>query len=232
MRQIAHREPYVFLSDDLSPEGPFMEFRLVYSGPLYSTANDVPREDAPPKDLGRSLHKHALRMAFHPQMKALWEGSPFLQRGFGLSIPNVLLVADPTTPGHDVGALAGRYRTGVQGFVPLVTKELALTCSVDVLMLRPDQPGGIVAQGDLDGRLKALLDGLSVPVGDAVYAEGSPHVQAKPIFSLLADDRLVTSFRVETDRLLEPGVDRHFVRLVLTVRIRPWELHLGNLQFA
>lgn len=231
MRKIAHREPYVFISTGLEPEGPFMQFRLVYEGQLYSTANDAPKEDAP--EAGRNAHKHDLRMAFHPQLKALWDGSPFLQRGFGISVNHALMVTDPSTPEHTARALAARYSIGGQGFVPLVTKALALTCEVDVLMLRPDQPGGIVRQGDLDGRLKTLLDGLSVADGGQGYgAENSSIRQPFPLYTLLEDDRLVTSFRVETDRLLEPGVDRNFVRLVITVRIRPWELHVGNLQFA
>jgi len=54
-------------------------------------------------------------------------------------------------------------------------------------------------------------------------------------FCLLADDKLITKVSMETDQLLEfagssPNDDD--VRLVITVRLRPYEMHLGNIQYG
>ena len=49
-------------------------------------------------------------------------------------------------------------------FVPLVSKAGGFTCSLDILFLRRDDPEGpIESGGDIDNRLKVLLDGLRMP---------------------------------------------------------------------
>ena len=54
-------------------------------------------------------------------------------------------------------------------------------------------------------------------------------------FCLLEEDKLITKLSVETDQLLEPisgNYDPARVRLVITVRLRPWEINIGNMQFG
>jgi hypothetical protein len=56
-------------------------------------------------------------------------------------------------------------------------------------------------------------------------------------YCLLENDKLISKVSVETDILLQdlppPHVpDEHDARLVITVRLRPYEIHTGNIQFA
>jgi hypothetical protein len=51
----------------------------------------------------------------------------------------------------------------------------------------------------------------------------------------LEDDKLITKVSVETDQLLEfstTASDINDARLVITIRLRPYEMHLGNMQFG
>ncbi len=138
-----------------------MEFRLTYSGLLLSTGNDSSL-----KGDRRGNHKHDIRMAFHPQLKRLWEITPFLKSG-ARSGPSALMLsgdmAGEAAPAYKASYLAKKHVHYCWRFVPLVTKSLDLICGIDVLFLRPHRPGGVVNQGDIDGRLKTLLDALSIP---------------------------------------------------------------------
>jgi hypothetical protein len=120
-------------------------------------------------------------------------------------------------------------------FVPLVTNELELICGIDILFLRPDRPGQVVWAGDIDNRLKTLLDSLRVPEANERYDQRAPGSDETPFFVLLEDDKLITKVSVETDQLLQfvsspPSMSD--ARLIITVRLRPYELHLGNMQFG
>ena len=195
-----------------------MEFVLTYEGPLYAAQRDGGR--------GRSVHmdnKRALRVAFHQQLKELWEISAQL-RGVGqVSYFWNDDLGPPPQIARRKEELAERHRHYGYRFVPLVTEELDLLCSIDVLFLRPDRPGGVVWAGDIDNRLKTLLDALRVPEAAEDYAATPPPDGFDPFFVLLEDDKLITRVAVETDRLLAPvSGDAADVRLVLHVKIKPY----------
>jgi hypothetical protein len=57
--------------------------------------------------------------------------------------------------------------------------------------------------GDLDGRVKTLIDGLRLPQ-QLAEVPGGPLEDEDPFFVLLEDDRLIYDFAVTTDRLLVP----------------------------
>jgi hypothetical protein len=120
-------------------------------------------------------------------------------------------------------------------FVPLVTQDLCLLCGLDILFLRPDPPGGVVESGDIDNRLKTLFDALRIPVPGEDHASRQPGPEQTPFFCLLDNDRLITKIAVESDQMLQPvegRFDQSAVRLVITVRVRPFEFDLGNIQFG
>ena len=48
-------------------------------------------------------------------------------------------------------------------FAPLVNKKLELVSELDILFLRPEEPGQIVSGGDIDNCLKTLFDALRCP---------------------------------------------------------------------
>lgn len=55
-----------------------------------------------------------------------------------------------------------KWRRGNQDFIPLITEDMEIRCGLDILFLRPEEPGMIVRGADLDNRLKTLLDALKV----------------------------------------------------------------------
>ena len=90
-------------------------------------------------------------------------------------------------------------------------------------------------QGDIDGRLKTLIDALAIPDANQGYESRKAEKRENPLFVLLENDRQITKVSVETDQLLEyvtPNQDVNEVRLVITVKIRPYEVHAGNLPFV
>lgn len=208
-----------------------MEFRLTYEGPLTATqGNEVGSPRSP-----RRQNKHDIRKKFHPQLKRLWEITPFLKTGDRSGPSALLLETSQDAPVYDIASLAAKYSLYGWNFVPLVTQELNLICGLDILFLRPQVPGQVMSAGDIDNRLKTLFDALRIPVATEGYSDRIPEPDEKPFFCLLEDDKLITKVSVETDQLLEfpgPTQNPEDVRLVITVRLRPYEMHLGNMQFG
>jgi hypothetical protein len=86
-----------------------------------------------------------------------------------------------------------------------VTADLALSCAIEILFLRPEPPGGIVRGGDVDNRIKTLFDGLKMPrEAQDLGPYLNPGADEDPFYCLVEDDQLITSVSVETDTLLEP----------------------------
>ena len=109
-----------------------------------------------------------------------------------------------------------------------------LFCGLDVLFLRPDRPGRVLWAGDIDNRIKTLIDALRMPKKNEIYDQRTPEPDEDPFFCLLEEDELVTKLSVESDLLLEFNVPQTMneVHLVITVRIRPYQMHIGNLEFG
>jgi hypothetical protein len=206
-----------------------MEFRLTYEGPLVSTQRDpVCGQSMKPQ---QRENKHDIRKALHPQLKRLWELTPFLNSG-ERSGPSVrILEQSPSSLVYNREALATRYSMFGFNFVPLVTKELSLRCGLDILFVRPDSPGDVVWHGDLDNRLKTLIDACRIPEPNEEYVNRTPAHDEKPMYCLLSDDRLITKLAVETDQLLKVNAPNE-VKLIITVSLRPYDTNLGNMQFG
>lgn len=112
-----------------------------------------------------------------------------------------------------------------------------MSCGLDVLFLRYDPPGSLVHAGDLDNRVKTLIDALRKPDhANQLRDNEFPAAYEDPFFVLLEDDKLVTALSVTTDTLLDPGEtdkpDPHHVHLIITVTIRPIYTTMFNLSFA
>jgi hypothetical protein len=200
-----------------------MQFRLTYEGQLYG-AN---------RTTGRADHKHELRRHFHEQLRVLWKRHPGLKM---LSASGDLKYSFPEFAPM-VAWLAERYVRGDYAFVPLVCETSSVYCSLDILLLRPELPGTLIESGDLDNRLKTLVDALRVPCTAAEMGKvGAPSESERPFFCLLEDDKLISRFTVEADTLLSLPPDHadhpeNNVRLVITVEIKPYRLQTGNLHF-
>jgi hypothetical protein len=226
------RKWIVRFDPDFDPDEGGMEFRLTYEGPL--RASNGGRDTRP----ARKDHKHTIRKAFHEQLKVLWETTPFLKRGTSGG-PNLLsLRSDYKKPPTTAEELAAAHAHYGFNFVPLVTEELGLMCSLDILYLRRAKPGDVLQfTGDIDNRLKTLFDTLQIPDANNRYSDRVPADDERPFFVLLENDKLITKVSVETDRLLQgvsnpDGDTENDARLVITVRIRPYEMHPDNIQFG
>jgi hypothetical protein len=106
--------------------------------------------------------------------------------------------------------------------VPLVTQRLNLICRLNILFLRPEDPGTLIRHGgDLDNRLKTLFDALRRPQDPAEIPGGDqPNPSEIPFFCLLEDDALISDLDVTTDRLLEPSNPQD-VSLMIHVTTKP-----------
>lgn len=224
-----------------------MDFRLIYKGPLPAEAASGDR--AKGKRIGRAKEKHLLRKQFHKQLRELWKQHPDLRHQ---SESRYVILEPPADPVKTrqilpaVGALsfhqsaktwvehiASDHRSCGTRFVPLVSKAGGFTCSLEILFLRRDNPGHLIASGgDIDNRIKVLLDGLRMP-NTVAELGGIPLEQDEdPFFCLLEDDNLITSVSVTTDRLLIPedsGETLHDVHLIIHATVlNPSALFAGN----
>jgi hypothetical protein len=220
--------------DNRLDDGAFMEFRLTYEGRLLATQRD-PMNSQPMKAEQRE-NKHEIRRVIHHQLARLWDITPFLKTGAGTG-PDVLLLnggADP--PDYSTATLAKKHALYGFNFIPLVSQELDLLCGLDILFLRPDRPGDVIWAGDIDNRLKTLFDALRIPVAgeDYVSRVAGTVENPNPMYCLLEEDKLITKVSVETDQLLDvqPSTAAHQTKLIITVRLRPFEPTLGNMQFG
>jgi len=173
-----------------------MEFTLYYRGPL--KANRV------------AADKHKLRQVFHSQLRQLWAQQPLCQFQY-------LYNERPLAGSLDLVRPVASFQ-----FVALVSECIHMVANLDITMLRPGAPGEIVTHGgDIDNRLKTLLDALKIPFEpNALPSNASPQQLEDPFFCLLEDDKLVTSLAVRTDRLLEPVQDQTEVVLLIRVITR------------
>jgi hypothetical protein len=174
-----------------------MRLRLTYRGSLRSAQ----KANLP--------HIHDIRRSFHKQMKACWDYPP-------LSLTRGLIV----TPAMQVTVIEAR-----KGFLfaPLITSKLHLTTEIAVLFLRAADPGDLFPGGDLDNRIKTLLDALRMPGKDEINSANlTPQADEEPFFCLLQDDALVTGLTVTTDRFLD-AVNPDECLLVVSA-----ELHTSN----
>lgn len=188
-----------------------MQFRLTYEGPLPSTQDRNP--DAVEK-ASRVKLKHSMRQVFHRQLGRLWEQRQFLSRLYDVYEPYSDSFVDRLARTH------GAYGFD---FVPLATEADEIDCHLNVLLLRPGPPGGVIStSGDIDNRLKTLFDALRKPRNAGEVGEAKPEADESPFYVLLEDDGLISRVSVEADTLLEPvkGHPVDGVRLVVTVDVR------------
>jgi hypothetical protein len=128
-----------------------------------------------------------------------------------------------------VGAMRGDFMC-----LALVREKLSLVCDLDILFLRRENPGHLVSGGgDLDNRIKVLFDALRMPQ-DANEVRGFSPDGSKLLFCLAEDDKLITGFRVTTDRLLEPApsqAEENNVQLIINVEVKATKLTEENMAY-
>lgn len=200
----------------LPPSEDDMEFRLTYEGRLNS---------------GRSAtaeHKHNIRRVFHRQLRTFWDLHPFFKDDIPWVYSPRRSEKEHTSRKSQLGELF--TRCGYK-FVPVASKDLLVYCSLDILFLRPDPPG-LLKSGDIDNRIKTLLDALKMPGSNQDLGKYSTPEEGEDLFFvLLEDDGMVTRLAVETDMLLQPTNDNagpQDARLVISVTLTPFQSIWGN----
>lgn len=178
-----------------------VEFRLLFEGELLPSAGSKKR----------ASEKHVIRQSFHPQLRRLWTINSNLRQLAGQYYkapfpgPNGGNPPIPSDQERFDGGIAkigeNWSRAGFQ-FVPLVTSDMALRCSIDITILRPEDDRFIFEAGDIDGQLKTLFDALRIPKDAGECGGAIPQADETPFFCLLEDDRLVSEVRVSTDQML------------------------------
>jgi hypothetical protein len=158
----------------------------------------------PPDKDGMAPFKQEIRKQLHPQLRELWRTHP--------TVKNV-----PVEP-----IASGFARNGYR-FVPLLRKKNFVACRLDMLLLMRQAPYGPISGGDLDNRVKTLIDGLKMPEqqGD-LGGHLVPAQDENPFYCLLEDDNLLFEFQIRADQLLAPkreGQDRRDVVAVIEVHV-------------
>lgn len=197
-----------------------MQLRLTYQGSLLGANRTHTRAE----------HKHEIRKCFHGQLKRFWELHPVLAK---LGIQDA---QDPNQYYLILPYLSEKFSQYGYKFVPLVSEFFVVSCSISILLLRPDLPGRIIGSGDLDNRLKTVFDALRIPQSrDELGGHEVPGEDEIPMYCLLEDDKLITHVSVETDTLLEPvtnASNSNDVRLVIKADIQPYYLTRENSVFG
>lgn len=205
-----------------------MQFRLTYRGRL-------PAES---RSETRAADKQRIRREMHRQLAELWEVNPFLREflrphvdewrlNTELNSATPPVMSDIFKPARVGPSLALRMATGFElagyKFLPLIGDafEVKTACALDILFLRRDAPGGLIRSGgDIDNRIKVLLDAFKMPqAGSGFQPDAPPRDDESPFFCLVQDDSLITELKVTTDRLLTPKADDehvHDVHLIFT----------------
>lgn len=200
-----------------------MQFRLLFSGELLGASKNNPRAEM----------KHAVRRQFHPQLRRLWKSNPVMRESLATQVDTFREVGRSRFPGKSkdelieigIERIADKYQRFGYRFVPLVTEELSIRCSVNVLFLRPERPGLLMKAGDLDARLKTLFDALRLPTDLSEAGGIGPQEDENPFFCLLEDDKLISEVHVTTDELLVLPKDRDVKAndafLVIHIKTKP-----------
>jgi hypothetical protein len=229
---------------------PIMRFTLHYDGPLPSSGNTAKKQA-----------KWAIRKQLDPQFRDLWNNHQALRqvednRHFPKHGGAALVQVHHLHPGPArvpmLAEVAGQEMTldmSDQGpgetldlctpiekfgawFRPLVRESYALHCGLKIVFLRKEPPGKVYQGGDIDGRIKTLIDALAMPQHPEQVLETDSSGRLNPIFCLLEDDALVSGFQIESERLLgDKNNAADFVRLTIEVDVRVRQATIYNQSF-
>jgi hypothetical protein len=178
-----------------------MDFRLIYEGPLKANRG--------------SKDKQGIRRVFHKQLVDLLSRPAYADFRRTLEMTEIRL-----------------QPPRIRGFLPrcLISKSTQHVALLDILILYREEPGrGVTQAGDLDNRVKTLLDALRAPQNDNEIPTGdAPDPTEEPFCCLLEDDSLIRGLSITADRLLKPTSSVSDVVTVIRVTPEPTFPTLGT----
>jgi hypothetical protein len=182
-----------------------MQFRLIYEGPLKANGG--------PKD------KQHIRRAIHVQLAELIRRPPMQ--------PFKRLV-------EARHARATENQLSGFTFFPLIAESLRHVADLEVVMFTPEEPGRTITQGgDLDNRMKTLLDALRQPkVPSELPKNDEPREGETPMLCLLEDDNLISGLSITAERLLRPVESKSDVLVIIRVVPKPTYSTIGEVQWS
>ena len=185
-----------------------MEFTLFYQGKLKSNCR--------PND------KHRIRKIFHKQLKILWNQPPL--KDFS-DLANIDYSSDKFTLVKKIKDFH---------FVPRISGRMKSIAQLQITLLKPEEKGSIITNsGDIDNRLKCLLDALKIPhEPTALPKTVKPEADEVPFFCLLEDDNLITHLSVKTEQWLSDEIDASEVLVLIHVKTQLTKFGIGNIGFA
>jgi len=212
-----------------------MKFHLVYSGRLSSGARPRPDEA---RDIRHQLSPQLKRLwETHHALKVLqssaWVRGPDCKIAYLSPVPTpfdtLVEVSDEELTKDGFVNLCRTLEVATKPYIPLVRNSLDLNCSLEILFLRKGDPGALVTQdGDIDNRMKVLLDALKMPSAENVTKYPQ---QESPTYCLMESDSLIQGLSIKTDRLLSPKTeDDREVHLVIQATVHV--LRVGQWNFC
>jgi hypothetical protein len=216
-----------------------MRFRLMYSGRLVASnsAGNLSASDR------HAAIKHEMRRQFHAQLRYLWQVNRFLREKESYPEDYGLRVEDFPSANEQrrvplLEIVAKLHAQHGYEFVPLVRELWSLHCQLDVVLLRHDGPDNPISGGDVDNRIKTLVDALTVPTMGQLAGNEVPRKDETPFFCLMENDKLLTRLNVETDRLLRAPrgkknmLHQQEAEALITVSVQPHTMTNFNISFA
>jgi hypothetical protein len=196
-----------------------MELTLYYRGELGS--NKGPNQ------------KQGLRRAFHKQLSVLWQQDPWQGERWRWDTEDKIYQVHKDS--KNLENVDIKHTIGKFTFVPLISRKIFMVADINIQMLRSEPAGTVSAQsGDLDNRVKTLLDALRMPnTPQDLPKDDIPRDNETPFFCLLEDDALIHKFSVTTHRWLDATVSPKEVMLLISIRTSLTKLmahneHLGG----
>jgi hypothetical protein len=185
-----------------------MEFRLTYRGPLKSKSSTT-------KEQTQKLRRH-----FHQQLAVLWDSAALVEA-------RKYVDATRSTESGEINLIQS---VGAFQFALIASQAHGwnTVAELEIIFLRPSESCELIQHGgDLDNRVKTLLDGLRTPSVNEIPSGDRPASGETPFFCPLQDDALVTDLAIRTDRLLTPATNNE-VELIIRTRIRATRKSMGS----
>jgi hypothetical protein len=196
-----------------------MKFHLSFEGSLPSSGSSDPQKPRPAK----LKAIWAIREVVNLQLLHLVKTHPAFS---GRSSASRVLVHELIPP-----IVVDGYR-----FFAIARARLSVKCSLKIDLLVNHAPGSIVTKkGDLDNRLKTLLDGLRIPTSQQEIRTFTSQkmLEENDYICLLEDDVLITALQIEMVRnfAVLPDLGEDHVKANIAVTIEPSESSVLNEAF-